>query len=110
MTDGSGKSVQLWDADTGKELRNFSKDRLCAVAFHPNDKQVAGVVHDEFNVTAGSVKVWDITSGREVVSFRAHKEFPRNMATSSDGGRGNVIHGLDEGWNNFLAASDEAVN
>lgn len=44
-------------------------------------------IHDGHNIVAGTVKVWDVATGREVTSFRAHKTFPTSMDISADGKR-----------------------
>lgn len=86
VTGGHGRPVKLWNADTGKELHTFGKAKLKCVAFHPNGKWVVGTGRDDQNL-ACVVTVWDLASGRKVVSFRAHDDFPEGMDISADGKR-----------------------
>ena len=88
---GNGRvvAVRLWDADTGKELRTVSKVPLSAVAFHPNDKWIVGVTAGGLDVMAGTVMIWDIATGREVVSFR-QTGIPRRAWTSAPTASGSL--------------------
>lgn len=57
------KSVKLWDATTGKELRTFAgkaghQSLVTAVAFSPDGSGLASAGTDNF------VKVWDVPTGK----------------------------------------------
>jgi eukaryotic-like serine/threonine-protein kinase len=62
-------------------------DAVCAVAFSPDGKGLASASEDH------TVKVWDVTTGREALTFRGHPDkvvsvafHPRNQEVASAGG------------------------
>src|SRR5262249_26245200 len=66
-------SVKVWDATSSLEARTVSgtTDNIRSVTFSPDGKRLAGVVRDPRTrptTTGDAVKVWDATSGEEVLS------------------------------------------
>ena len=59
---GDGKTVRLWDVETGKEkLRRAShQGPVLSVAFGPDDKRIASTAID------GTLMLWDVGSGRQL--------------------------------------------
>ena len=78
---GNGKSVKLWDAANGQELKTFSghTDQIWSVAFSPDSKRLASGSHDK------SVKVWDIANGEAITTLTGKDGAFLSMAFSSDG-------------------------
>jgi WD40 repeat protein len=76
------KTVRLWDAETGAEIRSFSGHRrpIWAVAFSPDgDKAVSGGGD-------GKIKLWDVAGGAELQTLSAHN-YPVWSVTFSPDGR-----------------------
>ena len=57
--------VKLWDAATGKEVKNLQDhiDAVFAVAFSPDGKHLASGSQDR------SVKIWDIATGQRLYTL-----------------------------------------
>ena len=62
LTGSAGEAVWLWDAQTGKKIRNFKvPDYVQSVAFSPDGKQV---------LTGGNTaRLWDAQTGKELRAF-----------------------------------------
>ena len=56
------KSVRVWDASTGDELKVLKghRDFVTSVAFSPDGKQIVSGAEDF------SVRVWDASAGKEL--------------------------------------------
>jgi WD40 repeat protein len=87
-------TAALWDVATGKELRRFKGDYdgfLC-VAFSPDGKRIAaGEIADKGRLAqkpdaSPLVRVWDVTTGRQVHALRGHQHIMiHGVAFSPDG-------------------------
>ena len=66
---GSDKTVQVWDAATGKNLLTYAEhtDRVAGVAWSPDSKRIASGSWD------GTVQVWDVATG--VSLFGDHRPY-----------------------------------
>ena len=82
---GSGdKTVKLWDAVTGREIRTFSghSSLVHSVAFSPDGRQILSGSYDK------TIKLWDVATGREVRTFSGHSglwSVVESVAFSPDG-------------------------
>jgi WD40 repeat protein len=90
---GPGKKdfeVQVWDAQTGKEVLALEGHRgdsnsLCSVCFSPDGKRLASAGDEK------TVKVWDAQTGKEIVpprgqtAFKGHTGAVTSVAFSPDG-------------------------
>jgi uncharacterized caspase-like protein len=84
VSGGYDNLVKLWDAATGKLVRNFSHpERVDSVAFSPDGARIVSGCPD------GTIRLWDIASGRLLWTYR---EGPASaivwrLEFSSDGSR-----------------------
>jgi WD40 repeat protein len=89
-----GATIEVWDAKTGQKLYTFdglSGEALC-MAFSPDDKRLAvGTRNFADQVKAGGirgeVRVWDLTTGKPVATWKPHGQYVRTLAYSPDGKR-----------------------
>jgi WD40 repeat protein len=78
---GGDNDVKLWDARTGKELRQFpgeGKSNL-GIAFSPDGKLLATCGSD------GSAALWDVETGRIAKKLEGHSEMVLCIRFSPDG-------------------------
>jgi RNA polymerase sigma factor (sigma-70 family) len=79
--------LQVWDVDTGKELRRFAVEAsddnshywTIPLVFSADGRLLASVAQDH------SVRIWEISSGKEIAKLRGHRNEVRCLAFSSDG-------------------------
>jgi WD40 repeat protein len=79
---GSLSALRLWDAETGKELRQFGGAGVnCwTAALSPDGKLLAAGRMD------GKLRVWDVATGTVLRDFPAHPGAVTAVAFSPDGG------------------------
>jgi len=75
------KTVKLWEAASGQELRTLAghSSQVSSVAFSPDGKVLATGSYDN------TVKLWDIASGQELRTFSGHLKYVSSLAFSPDG-------------------------
>src|SRR5207253_1883728 len=82
---GGGKdySMRLWDAETGKQLQQFTghSERVICVDYLPGNKRVVSGGGDR------TARLWDSETGKELRRFEGHQERVRALAVSPDGRR-----------------------
>jgi WD40 repeat protein/serine/threonine protein kinase len=73
--------VKLWDAATGKPLREIGRhaNAVHAIAFSPDSQHLVTGCRD------GSVKVWDVETGKERLDLKGIAPRVRGVAWSPDG-------------------------
>jgi WD40 repeat protein len=79
--------LQLWDATTGDPLDPSFKDCpqiVHAVALHPDGRHLATAQEDRI-AGAGTVRVWDLDTGRPVWEQEAQAASVKDVAFSPDG-------------------------
>jgi WD40 repeat protein len=78
---GNGEgTISVWDCATGREMRciNVSKGGLKDIAFLGDDRTVVISKNTD-------VEFWDIETGKQTSSFKAHDESINTLALSADG-------------------------
>jgi WD40 repeat protein/uncharacterized caspase-like protein len=97
LSGGGDKTIKLWEIASGKELRSFTghKDTVRSVALSPDGQFVLSGSCDEEKIeqssspfpvcVRGSLKLWEVGSGRERRSFNGHTETVTSVAFSPDG-------------------------
>ncbi len=83
---GSDDTTRLWDADTGKEIRQLRDDArqirdvwAFALAFSPNGKVIAS--GNGFK----TIRLWDANTGKELHVLKGHQGAVKAVAFSPDG-------------------------
>jgi RNA polymerase sigma factor (sigma-70 family) len=79
---GRERPIYLWDAATGKELRQLTpnaKEGFSQVAFAPDSKTLAIGDHD------GTILLFELATGKQSRRIRAHCGYAGPLAFSSDG-------------------------
>jgi WD40 repeat protein len=77
---GYGSTVKLCDAQTGVEFRSLACGGSC-VAFSPKGKHIVSGGGGDF------ARVFEIATGKELVTFKGHSGYVTSMAYSPDGQR-----------------------
>jgi WD40 repeat protein len=86
-------AINLWDLTSGRELRTLTGPRhsgfelrnvvefsaFVSVAFSPDGKTLGSGSKDT------TIKLWDVTSGRELRTLTGHSQWVRSVAFSPDG-------------------------
>jgi WD40 repeat protein/tetratricopeptide (TPR) repeat protein len=97
---GRDQTVRLWDAATGREVRvlqGHTRD-VRALSFSPDGRRLASVSNHSSLKDEGEVKIWEVPSGRDVLTLRGMAA----VAFSTDGtrlvaARGTAVHVREAG-------------
>ena len=81
LTSSADKTLRLWDADTGKCLRDFEghTERIVGAALSPDGKRVLSGCDDR------TVRLWDATTGKELRQMTGHTEEVWSVAFGPEG-------------------------
>ena len=75
------KTIKLWDAATGREIRALAghRDAVSSVAFCPDGRTLASGSWDR------DIKLWDLAAGVELATLKRHRRLVHSVAFSPDG-------------------------
>jgi WD40 repeat protein len=87
------ETLKLWDMVSGRELRSFAghKGKVESVAILPDGRTMLSGGCDELSgdeflpCKRGSLKLWELSTGRELRSFTIRADSVRSVAISPDG-------------------------
>lgn len=90
VSGSSDKTLKLWDAASGREVRTFigHSNYVTSVAFAPDGRTIVSGGFD------GTLKLWDVPTGRELRTFTGNSDVVNSVAFSP-GGRTIVSGGED---------------
>jgi WD40 repeat protein len=74
--------IYLWDLETGRKLTRFDSSGGDIVVFSPDGCLLA---LNSIKLKDGTVRVWDVKSGRELHVLKGHKEHVSSISFSPDG-------------------------
>jgi WD40 repeat protein len=81
-------TIKLLDAASGRLVQTMQGVQgwlyVRSVAFSPDGRTIASGNYD-YNLRAGTIKLWEVTSGRELRTLRGHKEPVESVVFSPDG-------------------------
>lgn len=75
------KRVTLWNLDHYKPIRNLPADNVHSIAFSPDGGLLATCLRDRYG---GSLKLWDVASGKLVHTHRVADGIVHSIAFSPD--------------------------
>jgi WD40 repeat protein len=82
LTQGHGGGLTLWDVATAKKIRQF--DTGYPIALSP-DGNVVAVGNPHWHSGRGDIRLWDLTTGKQIQKLRGHAEGSGPAAFSPDG-------------------------
>ena len=90
LTGGWDQTLRVWDVETGKQVRTFEGvvDKVRCIVVSPDGKTVAVghfIDNPDAALRSGTVRIWDIASGKEIRAFPAHAHEVAAIAFSRDG-------------------------
>jgi WD40 repeat protein len=82
---GDGKAL-IWEVASGKLVASIkSHHQINCLAFSPAGKTLAVGAHEYDTKSGGTIRLWDIARGRQLVLFKGHKGGLFCVAFSPDG-------------------------
>lgn len=87
------KAVTVWNVDTGKKLFVFKKENVGIIQFSHDSQRIAIALYkiDDKDKDNAEISVWDLTTGKEVVTSTRRDEYYQrrwiNMEFSADNNR-----------------------
>ncbi len=73
-------ALPIRDAETGRVINTLTGDRMFVAPF-PTDRRILVMSRDR------AVRVWDATTGRDLLAYRGHEREPFVFSVSADGRR-----------------------
>jgi WD40 repeat protein len=88
-----GRTLQLWDLETGQTIRRLENHLVTAVVMMPDGRRVISALDDQ------TLRLWDLESGKEIATFSGESDM-RSCAIAPDGRR--IVAGDRSGRVHFL--------
>ena len=90
LSGSNDKMLKLWDVSSGREIRTFKGHTggVTFVALSPDGQRALSVGGDYMRAEKRFVwelKLWDVSSGREIRAFKGHRSRVNSVAFSPDG-------------------------
>jgi WD40 repeat protein len=87
-----GCEVKVWDAEKGEEVLSLEGhlSPVLSVCFHPGGRRLvtaSGDLRSNAQAAPSEVKVWDATTGQELLTLQAHRDAVTSVCFSPDGTR-----------------------
>ena len=108
--------IRVWNTHDWQIVREFTLPNMAAaVAFSPDGKRLAGCSRnwkDESDPTPSTLKVWDLSSGTELLNLQGHTHSLLCLAFSPDGHRV-TAGGIDTKiwvWNAATGAIERGIS
>jgi WD40 repeat protein len=82
VSENNEDGIRVWDANTGREQFTLPEENpIYGLAFSPDNKQLAAVG------PGGTAVLWDLTSGKQILSFLGDRRAVFAAAFTPDGAR-----------------------
>jgi hypothetical protein len=81
-------AVRLWDANSGRLLRQWgSRGREARLSFSPDGQRLAAISsrHSTYGFDVGMVELWDVRTGRQLLVLDQHTDPGATIEFSPDG-------------------------
>jgi WD40 repeat protein len=80
-TGSDDKTIKLWNADTGKEIRTLQRHKsfVHSVSFSPDCQILATGSEDK------TIKLWNVDTGKEIHTLQGHQNTINSISFSPDG-------------------------
>ncbi len=87
------KTIRLWQLDTGREIRTLGRGRffvwhskvVLSIAFSPDGKTLASSILGAPFGNPDMIKLWDVSTGRQLGTLKGHSHAITSVAFSPDG-------------------------
>ena len=97
IVSAGGSTIMIWNAVTGELIKTLTAPVISA-AFSPDGKRIVSGSGDT------TIKVWDVDSGRELMTLEGHEEGVISVAFSPDGSR--IVSGS---WDKTIKVWDAVI-
>ncbi len=80
------KSIQIWDAATGKQVQTIADIGAGLVGLSPDGQRIF-VTGDLRGSSDSSIRIWNAVTGRKLLTYTGHSKRPTTFAMLPDGRR-----------------------
>ncbi|KAJ5107290.1 hypothetical protein N7456_003965 [Penicillium angulare] len=111
-----GQIIKLWDITTSSEVQAFTLEDttgdFCSIAFSSDWHSMASTNSDVLNIMGFAVKLWNTTTGIQLMSVDVPWSYSSSLALSSDGKRmaASSIDGAVKVWDTTTGSEVQNLN